>query len=177
VRHHAALPYNELPAFVDLLRKQTGVAARALEFLILTAARTGEVIGACPEEINERDKVWTVPAERMKTETEHRVPLSEAAVAVLGAVDRNDSHRFLFPGGNTGCALSNMAMLAVLKRMAREDLTVHGFRSTFRDWVAECTNFPREAAEMALAHSIDDKVEAAYRRGDLFQRRRQLMDA
>ncbi len=174
VKHHAALPYKELPAFMAALRRQEGVSARALEFAILTAARTGEVIGTRPAEI--ADKVWTVPSERMKAGVEHRVPLSGAALAVVAKVTKEHPGAFLFPGGKRDKPLSNMAMLALLDRMNRTDLTTHGFRSTFRDWAAERTNYPREVVEMALAHTISNKVEAAYRRGDLFDKRRALMN-
>ena len=171
--HHAALPYDELPAFVRDLRLQGGNAARALEYLILTTARTGEVIGCEAEkEIDLKKAVWTVPAGRMKAGKEHRVPLSPQAIKV---VEGQSEGKYLFSGGKEGAPLSNMAMLELLKRMGRGDLTVHGFRSTFRDWAAECTSYPGEVCEMALAHAITDKVEAAYRRGDLFEKRRQLM--
>ncbi|MGJ4952463.1 tyrosine-type recombinase/integrase [Bradyrhizobium sp. HKCCYLS20291] len=173
VKHHAALPYDELPAFMAALRAQDGVAARALQFLILTAARTGEVIGARPEEI--RDAIWTVPAGRMKSSKEHRVPLSAAALAIIDTLRKEQSGAHLFPGGKRDKPLSNMAMLALLDRMERSDLTAHGFRSTFRDWAAERTNYPNEVVEMALAHTIGSKVEAAYRRGDLFEKRKSLM--
>jgi integrase len=173
VKHHAALPYDELPAFMAALRAHDGVAARALEFLILTAARTGEVIGAQPEEI--KDKVWTVPAGRMKASKEHRVPLSASALAIIETLRKEQGGAHLFPGGKRDKPLSNMAMLALLDRMGRSDLTAHGFRSTFRDWAAECTNYPNEVVEMALAHTINSKVEAAYRRGDLFEKRKSLM--
>jgi integrase len=174
VQHHAALPYAELPAFLTRLREQPGVAARALEWTILTAARTGETIGATAAEI--KDGVWTVPAERMKAQVEHRVPLCDRAVAIIDELAplRSDDG-ILFPGRHGG--LTNMAMLALLRRMNRDDLTVHGFRSTFRDWASECTEFAREVVEKALAHAVDDKVEAAYRRGDLFDKRRRLMTA
>ena len=152
VKHHAALPYDEMPAFMAALRTQDGVAARALEFLILTAARTGEVIGARPDEI--KDKVWTVPAGRMKGGTQHRVPLSASASAIAETLKKEQRGAFLFPGGKPDKPLSNMAMLALLERMNRTDLTAHGFRSTFRDWAAERTNYPREVVEMALAHTI-----------------------
>jgi integrase len=177
VEHHAALPYDELADFSLALRSQEGIAARALEFLILTAARTGEVIGARWDEVDLEEKIWVVPAARMKAGREHRVPLSAAAVAVLEEMKQIRESEFVFPGGKKGKPLSNMAMLAVLKRMDRGELTAHGFRSSFRDWAAERTHFPREVAEMALAHTVGDKVEAAYRRGDLFGKRRQLMDA
>ncbi len=173
VKHHAALPYDELPKFMAALCAQEGVSARALEFLILTAARTGEVIGARPEEIKE--KVWTVPAGRMKGGAEHRVPLSAPAASLVETMKKEQGGAFLFPGGKPGKPLSNMAMLALLERMGRADLTAHGFRSTFRDWAAERTNHPRDVVEMALAHVIENKVEAAYRRGDLFEKRRLLM--
>src|SRR6266481_8090862 len=177
VKHHPALPYNEMADFTAALRNQEGVAARALEFLIMTAARTGEVISAPWDEIDLDEKLWVVAAARMKAGREHRVPLSATAMAVLAQMKEIRESEFVFAGGKKGKPLSNMAMLAVLKRMGRGDLTAHGFRSTFRDWAAECTNFPREVVEMALAHSIESKVEAAYRRGDLFHKRRQLMEA
>jgi integrase len=173
VKHHAALPYRELPTFMAALERQDGVSARALEFLILTAARTGEVIGALPGEI--KDKVWAVPAGRMKGSKEHRVPLSSAALAIAGKLQSEYEGAFLFPGAKRDKPLSNMAMLALLERMGRSELTAHGFRSTFRDWAAECTNYPNEVVEMALAHTINSKVEAAYRRGDLFEKRKSLM--
>ena len=159
------------------LREQEGVAARALEFTILTAARTGEVIRARWSEINVAERLWTVPAEHMKVGKEHRVPLSDAAFAILEQVQTIRQDDFIFPGGKTCRPISNMAMMMTLRRMGRGDLTVHGFRSSFRDWAAERTEFPSEVAEMALAHAVTNKVEAAYRRGDLFQKRRQLMDA
>jgi integrase len=162
---------------MEALRGQEGIAARALEFLIPTAARTGEIIGARWDEFDLKDKIWVVSGERMKAGREHRVPLSGPALAVLKKMNEIRESDFVFPGGKKGKPLSNMAMLAVLKRMGRNDLTAHGFRSTFRDWAAEGTNFQREVVEMALAHTIENKVEAAYRRGDLFQKRRQLMDA
>jgi integrase len=176
VKHHAALPYSEIGTFMAALKTREAVAARALEFTILTAARTGEVLGARSEEIDFRAKVWVVPASRMKSGREHRVPLSGAAVSVLKEMQACHQEDLLFPGDRRGKSLSNMAMLMVLRRMDRADLTAHGFRSAFRDWAAECTNFPREVAEAALAHVIGDKVEAAYRRGDLFEKRRRLMD-
>jgi integrase len=179
VEHHAALPYVELPTFLVALCNQDGVAARALEFTVLTAARTGEIIGARREEIDAREKVWNVPGARMKAGKDHRVPLSTRALTILDAIEGANSADadFIFRGGKAGKSLSRMAMLKVLKRMGRADLTVHGFRSTFRDWAAERTNFPNEVVEMALAHAVGDKVEAAYRRGDLFDKRRRLMAA
>lgn len=171
--HHPALPYDELPAFMKELRAQGANAARALELLILTAARTGEIIGCEPEkEIDLKKAIWTVPAGRMKAGKEHRVPLSPQAIEVI---EGQPAGKYLFAGGNEGAPLSNMAMLELLRRMGRKDLTVHGFRSTFRDWAAECTSYPGDVCEMALAHAIGDKVEAAYRRGDLFEKRRLLM--
>ncbi|MGH7031548.1 MAG: tyrosine-type recombinase/integrase [Steroidobacteraceae bacterium] len=165
VEHHAALPYAELPGFMAALRERDGLAARALEFAILTAARTGEVIGARWPEIDLDARLWTIPGNRMKAGREHRVPLSEPAAALLTA------------RGERPFPVSNMAMLMLLRRMGRADLTVHGFRSAFSDWCAEQTNTPSEVREMALAHTVGDKVEAAYRRGDLFEKRRQLAEA
>lgn len=177
VEHHAALPYGEIGVFMSELRGQPGTAARALEFAILTAARTSEVIGARWSEIDLGERIWTVRAERMKAGKEHRVPLSDAALAIVQAMAEIRSGEFLFPGSKPGQSLSNMAFFKMLRRMERGDLTAHGFRSTLRDWAAERTNFPHEVAEMALAHTVADKVERAYRRGDLFQKRRQLADA
>jgi integrase len=177
VEHHAALPYAEIGTFIAELQQQEGVAARALEFAILTAARTGEVIGAKWDEIDFDERLWTVPAERMKAGKEHRVPLSDAALAVLEEMQKIRSADFVFPGGKARRPLSNMAFLMTLRRLGRRDLTAHGFRSTFSDWCSERTNFSADVREMALAHAVGDKVEAAYRRGDLFQKRRQLMEA
>jgi len=157
------------------LRQQTGVAARALEFTILTASRTGEVISARWDEISMAERLWTVPPDRMKASREHRVPLSPHAVAILEEMRTVRVGDFVFPGGRAGQPISNMAMMMTLRRMGRGGLTVHGFRSSFRDWTAERTNFPREVAEMSLAHTVSDKVEAAYRRGDLFEKRHKLM--
>jgi integrase len=179
VKHHPALPYADMGDFFAALHKQDGVGARALEFLILTATRTGEVIGARWEEFDIGKRVWTVPADRMKASKEHRVPLSDRALAIIEGMkaERINDHPFVFPGARPDKGLSNMAMLKLLGRMDRDDLTAHGFRSTFRDWAAECTSFATEVAEMALAHTVSDKVEAAYRRGDLVQKRRELMEA
>ena len=177
VEHHAALPYCEIGAFMAQLQQNSGAASLALEFTVLTAARTGEVIGARWAEIDLAEKVWTVPAARMKAGREHRVPLSERAVAVIEERQKVREDDFVFAGGKAGRPLSNMAMAMLLRRIGRGELTVHGFRSTFRDWAAEQTNFPREVCEAALAHLVDNKVEAAYRRGDLFRKRRLLMDA
>jgi len=177
VKHHAALPYDRMPAFMKELRAQDGVAARGLEFAILTAARTGEVIGATWEEIDLEKRVWAIPPERMKMGKEHRVPLSDAAISVLNAMAKVRSSPYVFPGWKGNGPLSNMAFLNRLKRMKHGDLTAHGFRSTFRDWAAEQTRFPAEVAEMALAHAVGNKVEAAYRRGDLFEKRQGIMAA
>ena len=173
VAHHPALPYAEMGKFMTALRKQPGTGARGLEFAILTATRTGEVIGATWAEIDA--DVWTIPAEHMKAKREHRVPLSPAALALLNELPRVGE--YVFPGAREGKPLSNMAMLATLKRMERSDLTAHGFRSTFKDWAAEQMNFAREVSEAALAHVVSNKVEAAYRRGDLFEKRAKLMAA
>jgi integrase len=177
VKHHAALPYSEIGAFIATLHELKDGAARALEFTILTAARTGEALGAIWDEIDFQSKTWTVPAARMKAGKDHRVPLSSAALVLLKRLDESRINDFLFPGAKRGRPLSEMALLMLLRRMGRNDVTVHGFRSSFRDWAAEHTNFPREVAEMALAHAIPSAVEAAYRRGDLFDKRRRLMEA
>lgn len=174
VRHHAALPYPALPDFMTALRAREGVSARALEFTILTATRTGEVIGARRAEFDLAARMWIIPGIRMKSGREHRVPLSDGALEILAALPSEGE--FVFPGRRPGMPLSNMAMLETLKQMGRGDLTTHGFRSTFRDWSAEMTAFPHELLEMALAHAVGDKVEAAYRRGDLLEKRRRLMD-
>ncbi len=176
VQHHPALPYTELPAFLKRLRAQKHVGAKALEFTILTAARTAETIGATTAELG--DRMWTIQGNRMKGGREHRVPLSNRAIALVDELaPLRGQGRFLFPGERSNGQLSNMAMLMALDRMGFGNVTVHGFRSTFRDWAAECTNFPSEVVEMALAHVVGNKVEAAYRRGDLFEKRRRLMDA
>jgi integrase len=176
--HHAALPYDEIAPFMAALRGRAAISARALEFTILTAKRTEEVIGGRWKEID--GDLWTIPAGRMKGEREHRVSLSAAALTVLEAMRDlgGEGDDFVFPGPRAGRPLSNMAMLTLLqKRMQLPQFTVHGFRSTFRDWAAECTAFPAEVAEMALAHVVDDKTEAAYRRDDLLEKRRRLMEA
>lgn len=175
VNHHAALPYTDLPLFLANLGEQGGIAARGLEFAILTACRTGEVIGAMFEEVDIEEAIWTIPAERMKGGRTHRVPLSDRAVEIVSTMKQIQTSEYLFPGPNLQRPLSNMAFLQLLRRMGRDDITVHGFRSTFRDWAAECTSYPREVAEMALAHAIGNKVEAAYRRGDMFEKRSNLM--
>src|SRR5262249_45897018 len=165
--HHAALPYAEIPAFMAELRERDSLSARALEFTILTAARTGETIGATRDEIDLKARTWTIPAERMKAGQEHRVPLCERAVEILQGLDQRNKRPF---------ELSNMAMAECLKGM-RPDVTVHGFRSTFMDWSHETTSHPKTVVDMALAHKIPDRVEAAYRRGDLFAKRTKLMAA
>ncbi len=175
VQHHAALPYSDAPGFMKLLRAQEGTAALALQLVILTASRTNEVIGARRAEFELASAVWTIPPERMKAKREHRVPLSPAAVELLKPLLEASSGEFVFPASRVGKHLSNMAMLQLLKRMAREDLTVHGFRSTFKDWARETTDYPREVSEAALAHVIGDQTEAAYARGDLFMKRASLM--
>lgn len=171
--HHKAAPYDAVPDLVEALQKRKAVAALALEFTILTASRTGEVLGARWAEFDLGKAIWTVPAERMKAGREHRVPLSPRSVEILGQVQQLGSD-WVFPGAKGG-QLSGMAMSMLLRRM-KVDVTVHGFRSSFRDWAAECTAFPHEVCEMALAHTIGNKGEAAYRRGDLFEKRRRLMD-
>ena len=179
VEHHAALPWREIGAFMSALAEEAGISALALRFAILTAARTGEVIGAHWSEIDMSEAVWTVPAGRMKAAREHRVPLSEGALAVLRDMAKlrtgPKTDGFVFSGGKPGRPLSSMAMLMLLRRMGRGDLTAHGFRSSFRDWCAEATNYPREVAEAALAHTLRDRTEAAYQRGDLIEKRRRLM--
>lgn len=172
--HFAALPYTDLPDFMAKLRQREGTAARALEFAILTAARSGEVRGATWGEIDLDAGIWTVPGQRMKAGKEHRVPLTDAALGVLRAQGPKAPDAIVFPAPKGG-ALSDMTLTAVLRRM-KVDATVHGFRSSFRDWAADQTSFPREVAEQALAHTLQG-VEAAYRRSDLFEKRRNLMDA
>jgi integrase len=178
VVHHAALPWRDIPGFMTNLRRQDGVSPRALELLILTATRTSETLNATWGEIDLDAAVWTIPAARMKAGREHRVPLSDAAMAVLRGMAplRNPGRGdWVFPGERQGRPLSNMSLLMVLRRMGRGDVTTHGFRSSFRDWTAERTSVQREVAEAALAHTLEDKVEAAYRRGDLFDKRTRLM--
>lgn len=178
VKHHAALPFEEIAAFMVDLRKVSGLGAAALELCILTATRTTETLQARWDEFDLNAGVWTIPADRMKAKKVHRVPLSTQALALLGKLRAADPKgKIVFPGLGSGRALSGMAMLAVLKRMKRTDITTHGFRSSFRDWAGEMTSFPREVAEQALAHSLKDKTEAAYRRGDALEQRRRLMQA
>ncbi|ANP44486.1 tyrosine-type recombinase/integrase [Candidatus Viadribacter manganicus] len=177
VQHHPALPYDELPTFMATLREAEGLAARALEFCILTATRSSETLEARWDEIDLDKRVWTIPDERMKAGRAHRVPLSADAVKLLRSLkpSKGKAREYVFEGAKPGRPLSNMSMLQVLRRMKRTDVVTHGFRSTFRDWCAERTRYPREVAEAALAHVNADKVEAAYRRSDLFDRRRELM--
>ena len=177
VQNHPSLSYEEIGPFMAALREREGIAARALEFVIATAARTGEVLGARWNEMDIAGAVWTVPAERMKGAREHRVPLSAIALKALKAMQAVKQGEVVFPSLPHDRPLSNMALLTVLRRMNRADLTVHGFRSTFRTWAAEQTTFPREVAEAALAHVLKDKTEKAYQRGDLFEKRRRLMIA
>ncbi|MGE3249056.1 MAG: tyrosine-type recombinase/integrase [Hyphomonadaceae bacterium] len=176
VRHHPAMPYAQIAEFMTALRANGSASAQALEFTILTAARTGEAIGADWSEIDLDQCVWTVPAERMKAGREHRVPLSNRAIEILRARAAVQSGGPVF-ANRRGEPLSNMALLMLLRRLTGRDFTVHGFRSSFRDWAAEQTDFPREVAEAALAHTLEDKVEAAYRRSDLFEKRAALMAA
>jgi integrase len=174
VRHHPAMPYAEIPGFMGQLRTRMELGARALELTVVTAVRTGEVIAARWDELDLVAKVWTIPAERMKAKREHRVPLSRRALEIFANLPRKGD--YVLPGnGERQAWLSNMAMLELLKRMGRGDVTVHGFRSSFRDWAAERTGYQNHVVEMALAHAVGDKVEAAYRRGDLFDKRRRLM--
>jgi integrase len=173
VKHYAALPFSEMGGFMARLRKQEGMGARAVEFAILTAARSGEVRLSVWSEIDMEAAVWTVPAERMKAGKEHRVPLSADAVKLLKGLPRMAGTDLVFPAARGG-SMSDMTMVAVLRRMG-VNAVVHGMRSTFRDWASEATNYPHNAAEMALAHSIGNKVEAAYRRGDLFDKRKLMM--
>ena len=175
VEHHAALPYAEIGSFMAALKGMEGMGARALEFAILTAARSGEVRGATWAEIDLKAGTWTSPPERMKAGKEHRVPLSGRAVELIEALPRIEGEALVFTSSKKDKPLSDMSLTAVLRRMDRGDLTAHGFRSTFKDWASERTSFAREVTEMALAHTIGDKVEAAYRRGDLFEKRARLM--
>lgn len=189
VKHHPALPYAEIPAFMDALRKRKGIAALALEFSVLTAARTGAVIGATRDEIDFQEKVWSVPPSRAGTKIianddnpkPRRIPLSDRAIEILKELPTEDGNPHIFIGGKKGCGLSNMAMAEMVKGLAFASATpgriatVHGFRSTFKDWVSECTSYANHVSEAALWHVVADKVEAAYRRGDLFEKRRRLM--
>ena len=172
VSHHPALPYKEMAQFMKQLRNQDSIPAKAMGFTILTCTRTNEAIQATWSEIDFDEKLWIIPGDRMKAGREHRAPLSDQAVSLLESLPRlND---WVFPYSKTH--ISNNAMLFCLKKhMNRADITVHGFRSTFRDWAAEVSSYPREVAEAALAHVITDKTEAAYQRGDLLEKRRQMI--
>jgi integrase len=175
--HHSALPHEEVPAFIRSLRQQEGVGPLALEFAILTAARTSETLGAKWSEIDLEKKVWTIPKERMKASEEHDVPLSSRALEILAVAAKVRTGEYVFPGRNSKRPLSSMVFLMLLRRAGRGDLTAHGFRSSFRDWAGDKTTFPREVAEMALAHAVGDKTERAYRREKARDKRRKLMDA
>jgi integrase len=173
--HHARLPIDDVPSFVAALRAREAVAARCLEYLILTAARSGEVLGARWSEIAFAAKVWTIPPERTKAGREHRIPLCDRALAILAEMTHLRDGEYVFPGQRRNQPLSAMALAMVLRRMGVKNVTVHGFRSCFRDWAGNRTNYPRELAEHALAHVIGDKAEQAYRRDDALERRRPLM--
>lgn len=183
VTHHPAMPYTDVPAFMSELSNNGSVSALALRLLIMTATRTSEILKAQWSEINLEAAVWIIPAERMKAKREHRVPLSYAMINDLKALPRIEGNPYLFPGARYGKPLSNMAMLQLMRGMGygvkgeHGNYVPHGFRSSFRDWSGEASSFPRDVAEMALAHAIRDKVEAAYRRGDLFEKRRLMMQA
>lgn len=175
IKHHPALPWKDVASFMTKLKEREGISARALEFLVLTAARSGEVRMAGWSEIDLDQKLWIVPADRMKAGREHRVPLSAAAIHLLSELPRFEGYDLIFPGTRMQ-PLSDMSLSAVLKRMGKKNITVHGFRSTFRDWAAEHTGHGSDIVEMALAHRIANKTEAAYRRGDLIAKRRSLME-
>lgn len=183
VKHHPAMPYAQLPEFMKDLKNNGSISALALQFLILTATRTSEVLHATWDEIDEKTSMWTIPASRMKSRREHRVPLSEQAIAILNVLPRIAGNPYLFPGSRYRRPLSNMALLQLMRGMGygvdgdKGPYVPHGFRSSFRDWSGEVSSFPRDVAEMALAHVIENKVEAAYRRGDLFQKRTLMMEA
>ena len=179
IQHHPALPYKDVPNFMAELLATESIGAKAFAFCILNVTRTSETLYAERTEFDLSERVWTIPSERMKARKEHRIPLSDASLTLLKAVDQlsDPDFKYLFESTKKpGEPLSNMTFLTMLKRMKRQDLTAHGFRSTFRDWAAEATSYPREVAELALAHTIGDKVEAAYRRGDLLEKRRNLMN-
>lgn len=174
VKHHPALPYNQMATFLPKLREVQGVSALALEFLIMTAARSGEVLKSTWHEVDDNAGTWTIPAERMKAGKVHRVPLSDAALAVLEKAKAIKHTDYIFPSVRTGSPMSDMSLTMLLRRI-HPGITAHGFRSSFRDWAAEQTTYPGEMAEMALAHTVGNKIEAAYRRGDMFERRHQMM--
>ena len=176
VKHHAAMPWDELPDFMKVVSQKQGASFRAMEMTIMTACRTSEVLNATWEEIDLTANTWTIPPERMKAGGEHRVPISKQLRRLLEALPRLSGSPYVFPGARAGRPLSNMAMMMALRGLGFENLTMHGFRSTFRDWAAECTNHPRDVCEQALDHSLGSKVEAAYRRSDLFSKRACLMD-
>lgn len=175
--HHAAMPYEAVPEFIDRLRSREAVAALALEFCILTATRSGEVLGARWSEFDLDKALWTIPAERMKAGRKHRVPLSARALQIVKSLSKAGAKPFVFPGNRLNKPLSAMAMEMVLRRMKIDDATVHGFRSSFRDWAGNASNFPREVLEAALAHIVGDKAEQAYRRSDALEKRQKLMEA
>ena len=181
VSHHPAMPYTEVPGFMVELSGKDSASASALQFLVLTATRTNEVLQALWSEIDLEAGIWTIPAAKMKTRQEHRVPLSDAAMAILRGLERDESNPYVFPGARYGRPLSNISLLQVMRGIgygvkgSRGDYVPHGFRSSFRDWSGEVSSFPRDVAEMALAHVIANKVEAAYRRGDLFTKRTEMM--
>ncbi len=177
VKHHAAMAYAELPGFMETLRASNSISARAMEFTVLTAVRTGQTIGAKWSEIDMASKVWTIPAERMKAGHEHRVPLSPRAIEILKALPHEKGNDHLFIGVMKSRGLSNMAMLEMLRGLTENGFTVHGFRSSFKDWAAEQTSYPNEVSEAALAHIVRNQTEAAYRRGDVLEKRRKLMEA
>lgn len=180
VRHWPAIPFEEVPGFVQGLRANDSVSSKALIYLILTATRTSEVLLATWSEINLDEGIWVIPADRMKARREHRVPLVEQAVQLLETVPQVAGNHYVFPGSREGRPLSNMALLQLMRDLGygnkgERNYVPHGFRSSFRDWTGEVTNYPRDVAEMALAHTFQNKVEAAYRRGDLFEKRRKMM--
>jgi integrase len=177
VRHQPALPYQAIPDFMAGLRAQSSISAKALEFTILAAVRTNETIHATWDEIDAAGQIWSIPLHRMKAARDFRVPLIDRQLEILASLPRENDNPHLFIGARSGAGLSNMAMLELLRGMGGTGYTVHGFRSSFRDWCAEQTNYPRELAEAALAHVLKDKTEAAYQRGDLFEKRRKLMRA
>ena len=175
--HHAAMDYQMVPAFMAELQEREAMSAKALEFLIYTAARSGEVLGATWGEFDTGNAVWTIPANRMKAGKEHRVPLTSRALEIVKSLHEVRQSEFVFPGAKQGRPLSNMAMEMLMRKMQRGEFTVHGFRSAFRDWAGDATSFPREVAEQALAHRIGDSTEQAYRRNDALEKRRELMAA
>jgi integrase len=179
VKHHPALPYSEMPTFISRLRTYSSITARALEFLVLTNTRTNETLKATWDEIDLERRLWIIPGPRMKADKEHRVPLSSRAVELLSELAEIRRSEYVFPGMKLGRPLSQMALLMLLRRMGYEQgtVTAHGFRSTFKDWVSECTNLSMEASEIALSHKVANAVEAAYRRGDMFEKRREMMEA